>query len=454
MTLSSVKLNNKKYQSNNIVNMDNKNLSNNIIKKLPFELTNSQKKVLDEIRLDLTKSTPMMRLVQGDVGCGKTLVALLSMLNTVESGCQTVLLAPTEILAKQHYDNFINLLSDANINIAVLLGNMKKSEKKIIYSKIGSGEVNIIIGTHAVFQDELIYNKLGLVIIDEQHRFGVKQRELLLKKGVYKYKNVLYRPHQLVMTATPIPRSLAMSLYADCDYSVIDEMPANRLPIKTMVMSEKSRLKLIERVRSQLKLGVQVYWVCPLIDPSEMIQAQSVSQMHKVLSREFVDFKIGMVHGQMSPDEKEKIMEDFKNKKIQVLVATTVIEVGVDVPSANLIIIENAQRMGLAQLHQLRGRVGRGKDQGYCVLLYNSNLTESGYKRLDCMRKSNDGFKLSEFDLDIRGPGSLLGTDQSGFMKFKSNINAAFIIKYSEICKEISKSISSDAISILKNRWF
>ena len=453
ITLSSVKGNNKKYKSHNLGSISNKNLANNIIKKLPFELTKSQKKVLQEIRIDLTKSEPMMRLVQGDVGCGKTIVALLSMLDIIESGSQAVLLAPTEILAKQHANNFMSLLKDLNINIAILLGNMKISEKKAIYSKIGSGEINIIIGTHAVFQDKLIYNKLGLVIIDEQHRFGVKQRESLLKKGVYKYKTDLYRPHQLVMTATPIPRSLAMSLYADCDYSVIDEMPSNRLPIQTMVMSEKSRLKLIDRVRLQLKSGALVYWVCPLIDPSEMIQAQAVSQMHKVLSREFLDFKIGMIHGQMSSDEKEIIMQDFKNKKIQVLVATTVIEVGVDVPSANLIIIENAQRMGLAQLHQLRGRVGRGCDQGYCVLLYNSNLTESGYKRLDCLRKSNDGFKLSEYDLDIRGPGSLLGTNQSGFMRFKSNINASFIIKYSDICREISRNICDLNISILKNRW-
>ena len=464
ISLAKSKGNNLKYKAFEINQNKSQNLFDTVIKKLPFSLTIAQKKVLEEVRSDLAKNTPMMRLVQGDVGCGKTLVALLSMLDIISSGAQAVLLAPTEILAKQHAQNFNNLLSDLDINISVLLGKMKAAEKKDVYSKIKSGESNIIIGTHAVFQSKLIYNKLGLVIIDEQHRFGVKQREDLLKKGTCEYNGDTYRPHQLVMTATPIPRTLAMSLYADCDYSVIDQMPANRLPINTIVMSDKSREKLIDRVRVQLQVGVQAYWVCPLIDPSEAIQAQAVSQMHKVLLRAFPEFKIGMIHGQMSSEEKSELMADFKNNKTQVLVATTVIEVGVDVPNANLIIIENAQRMGLAQLHQLRGRVGRGKSQGFCVLLYNSNLTDTGFKRLDCVRRSSDGFKLSEFDLDIRGPGSLLGTDQSGYMRFKSAINAAFIIKYGDICKDISDNICKnkanntdyyqDVISVLKSRWF
>ncbi len=459
--LANNKSNQDKYITFDLANKKG-DLVNKLLKKLPFKLTNGQIKVLSEIKQDLASSKPMMRLLQGDVGCGKTMVALLSMLFIIEnsdSNTQCALLAPTEVLAKQHYDNFKELLDDLGINTVCLLGQIKKSEKSKITDQIKSGEAQIIIGTHAIFQKSVIYKKLALVVIDEQHRFGVEQRKQLIEKGTIldASTNKYYRSHQLVMTATPIPRSLAMSLYADCDYSVIDQLPASRLPIKTVVMADASRNKLIERVRSHVSGGSQVYWVCPLIDPSEVIQAQAVSRLYQILSRALPELSIGVMHGQMDSSEKEKIMRSFKDNKTQLLVATTVIEVGVDVSNANLMVIENAQRMGLSQLHQLRGRVGRGSEQGFCVLLYQQGLSDIGAKRLDLIRNSTDGFKLSEADLEIRGPGSLLGTEQSGHMRFKSAITAGFILNNSELVRNLYDSLSSNQddnwVQVLKYRW-
>ena len=459
--LANNKSNQDKYITFDLANKKG-DLVNKLLNKLPFKLTQGQIKALSEIKQDLASSKPMMRLLQGDVGCGKTLVAMLSMLFIIEnsdSNTQCALLAPTEVLAKQHYENFKELLDDLGINTVCLLGQIKKSEKSKITEQIKSGEAQIIIGTHAIFQKSVIYKKLALVVIDEQHRFGVEQRKQLIEKGTVldASTNKYYRSHQLVMTATPIPRSLAMSLYADCDYSVIDQLPASRLPIKTVVMADASRNKLIDRVRSHVSGGSQVYWVCPLIDPSEVIQAQAVSRLYQILSRALPELSIGVMHGQMDSLEKDKIMHSFKDNKIQLLVATTVIEVGVDVSNANLMVIENAQRMGLSQLHQLRGRVGRGSEQGFCVLLYQQGLSDIGAKRLDLIRNSTDGFKLSEADLEIRGPGSLLGTEQSGHMRFKSAITAGFILNNSELVRNLYDSLSSNQDDnwemVLKYRW-
>lgn len=386
------------------------------LSQLPFAPTNAQNRVVSEIKADLASPYPMMRLVQGDVGSGKTLVAALSALTAIAQGFQVALMAPTEILAEQHGISFTSWFKQLGIDVAWLGGKTKGKERTATLEKIASGEAQMIVGTHALFQDEVKFNNLVLIIIDEQHRFGVHQRLTLREKGQF---NGCY-PHQLVMTATPIPRTLAMTAYADLEVSIIDELPPGRTPITTVALPDTRRDDIITRVKSACnEQDRQVYWVCTLIDESEALQCQAAEDSAVQLKEALPDLSIGLVHGRMKPAEKQSIMDDFKKGLIHVLVATTVIEVGVDVPNASLIIIENPERLGLAQLHQLRGRVGRGNIASHCVLLYHAPLSHTAQKRLGVLRDSNDGFVIAERDLEIRGPGEVLGTKQTGLAEFK-----------------------------------
>ena len=386
------------------------------LSQLPFAPTNAQNRVVSEIKVDLASPYPMMRLVQGDVGSGKTLVAALSALTAIAQGFQVALMAPTEILAEQHGISFTSWFKQLGIDVAWLGGKTKGKERTATLEKIASGEAQMIVGTHALFQDEVKFNNLVLIIIDEQHRFGVHQRLTLREKGQF---NGCY-PHQLVMTATPIPRTLAMTAYADLEVSIIDELPPGRTPITTVALPDTRRDDIITRVKSACnEQDRQVYWVCTLIDESEALQCQAAEDSAVQLKEALPDLNIGLVHGRMKPAEKQTIMDDFKRGLIHVLVATTVIEVGVDVPNASLIIIENPERLGLAQLHQLRGRVGRGNIASHCVLLYHAPLSHTAQKRLGVLRDSNDGFVIAERDLEIRGPGEVLGTKQTGLAEFK-----------------------------------
>ena len=386
------------------------------LSQLPFAPTNAQNRVVSEIKVDLASPYPMMRLVQGDVGSGKTLVAALSALTAIAQGFQVALMAPTEILAEQHGISFTSWFKQLGIDVAWLGGKTKGKERTATLEKIASGEAQMIVGTHALFQDEVKFNNLVLIIIDEQHRFGVHQRLTLREKGQF---NGCY-PHQLVMTATPIPRTLAMTAYADLEVSIIDELPPGRTPITTVALPDTRRDDIITRVKSACnEQERQVYWVCTLIDESEALQCQAAEDSAVQLKEALPDLNIGLVHGRMKPAEKQTIMDDFKKGLIHVLVATTVIEVGVDVPNASLIIIENPERLGLAQLHQLRGRVGRGSIASHCVLLYHAPLSHTAQKRLGVLRDSNDGFVIAERDLEIRGPGEVLGTKQTGLAEFK-----------------------------------
>ncbi|ATG59405.1 MULTISPECIES: ATP-dependent DNA helicase RecG [Pseudoalteromonas] len=386
------------------------------LSQLPFAPTNAQNRVVSEIKADLASPYPMMRLVQGDVGSGKTLVAALSALTAIAQGFQVALMAPTEILAEQHGISFASWFKQLGIDVAWLGGKTKGKERTATLEKIASGESQMIVGTHALFQDEVKFNNLVLIIIDEQHRFGVHQRLTLREKGQF---NGCY-PHQLVMTATPIPRTLAMTAYADLEVSIIDELPPGRTPITTVALPDTRRDDIITRVKSACnEQERQVYWVCTLIDESEALQCQAAEDSAVQLKEALPDLNIGLVHGRMKPAEKQAIMDDFKRGLIHVLVATTVIEVGVDVPNASLIIIENPERLGLAQLHQLRGRVGRGSIASHCVLLYHAPLSHTAQKRLGVLRDSNDGFVIAERDLEIRGPGEVLGTKQTGLAEFK-----------------------------------
>jgi ATP-dependent DNA helicase RecG len=384
-----------------------------LLKTLPFALTQSQQKVAMEISRDLTKSHPMQRLLQGDVGSGKTIVACMAALQAIESGWQVALMAPTEILAEQHYNKFMTWLTPINIQIAWLTGSQSKKERETALHDIASGQAKLAIGTHALFQETVSFAKLGLAIIDEQHRFGVQQRLALRKKGEPE-------PHQLMMSATPIPRTLSMSYYADLDVSVIDELPPGRTPIVTKLVSDERRSEILQRVRDACLLGSQAYWVCPLIEESEVLQLQTATETFENLKENFSDLRVGLVHGRMKPSEKQVVMKAFSEGKIQLLVATTVIEVGVDVPNASLIIIEHAERMGLSQLHQLRGRVGRGAAKSTCILMYSKKqFSETARARLKVIYESNDGFAIAQADLNIRGPGEYLGTRQSGVPMLK-----------------------------------
>ena len=391
-------------------------LKQRFLESLPFQPTNAQKRVTEDIERDLAQASPMMRLVQGDVGSGKTLVAALAALTAIDNGKQVALMAPTEILAEQHANNFANWLRPFGIEVGWLAGKVKGKARNTQLEAIKNGDVQMIIGTHALFQESVEFKDLALIIIDEQHRFGVHQRLTLREKGA----KADHYPHQLIMTATPIPRTLAMTVYADLDTSIIDELPPGRTPIKTVVISEDRRPEIVQRVYQACKNEKrQAYWVCTLIDESEVLEAQAAAAIAEDLQQALPDLKISLVHGRMKPQEKQEIMAEFKAANIDLLVATTVIEVGVDVPNASLMIIENSERLGLAQLHQLRGRVGRGATASHCVLMYKPPLGKISSKRLQVMRDSQDGFYIAEKDLEIRGTGEILGTKQTGSAEFK-----------------------------------
>ena len=395
---------------------EDQTLRQRFLAQLPFQPTHAQQRVVQEITQDLSKNEPMMRLVQGDVGSGKTLVAALAALIAIGNNKQVALMAPTEILAEQHAQNFRNWFEPLGIEVGWLAGKVKGKVRQTALEKIKCGQVKMIVGTHALFQDEVEFQDLSLVIIDEQHRFGVHQRLLLREKGL---KNNYY-PHQLIMTATPIPRTLAMTVYADLDTSIIDELPPGRTPIQTIVVSEERRDEIVQRVNHACDNEKrQAYWVCTLIEESEVLEAQAAEAIMQDLQRALPKLAIGLVHGRMKPQEKQAIMQRFKDGELSLLVATTVIEVGVDVPNASLMIIENAERLGLSQLHQLRGRVGRGSIDSYCVLLYKPPLGKVSRQRLQVLRDSQDGFVIAEKDLQIRGPGEVLGTKQTGIAEFK-----------------------------------
>lgn len=383
----------------------------NLLKSLPFDLTAAQLRVVEEIKKDLFTTTPMNRLVQGDVGSGKTLVAVLSALHVMGSGFQCALMAPTEILAQQHYLNIKKLLEPLGLEVAFLSGSMKASEKKEVVDRLSSGQVNLAVGTHALIQDSVSFKSLGLVIVDEQHRFGVAQRSGLKRKGL--------SPHFLLMTATPIPRSLAMTVYGDLDCSVIDELPKGRQTIVTRVTSQSKKNAVVGFVRDQLVRGRQAYVIFPLVEESEKIDLKSAVTEFERLKVIYKEFRLGLLHGKMKSEEKDEVMRQFRDHELDMLVSTTVIEVGVDVPNANIIWIEHAERFGLSQLHQLRGRVGRGAHKSYCVLMMGHAKSPESLERVRVLENTNDGFKISEQDLEIRGPGEFLGYRQSGMPGFK-----------------------------------
>jgi ATP-dependent DNA helicase RecG len=383
-----------------------------LLARLPFQLTAAQNKVLAQVRGDLAQPHPMQRLLQGDVGSGKTVVAALAAVQCIENGYQAAVMAPTEILAEQHYRKFAEWLEPLGIAVAWLSGGLKKIDKKQSLANIAQGEAAIAVGTHALFEDEVVFKNLGLAIIDEQHRFGVHQRLALRMKGSKPNKGA--QPHQLMMSATPIPRTLAMSYYADLDVSVIDELPPGRTPVVTKLVSEERRDEVIQRVRDACIAGRQAYWVCPLIEESETLQLQTALDTHAHLQHTFPELRVGLVHGRMKAADKQQVMAAFKAGEVQLLVATTVIEVGVDVPNASLMVTEHAERMGLSQLHQLRGRVGRGAAESACVLLYQSPLSPMAKERLKVIYEHTDGFEIARQDLQLRGPGELLGARQSG----------------------------------------
>ncbi|MBA5807730.1 ATP-dependent DNA helicase RecG [Morganella morganii] len=391
-------------------------LKSQFLAQLPFSPTNAQQRVVAEIEQDLEKPVPMMRLIQGDVGSGKTLVAALAALRAIAHGKQVALMAPTELLAEQHANTFRQWLEPLGISVGWVAGKQKGKARLAQEEAIAAGDVAMVIGTHAIFQEHIRFHSLALVIIDEQHRFGVHQRLALWEKG----EQQGFHPHQLIMTATPIPRTLAMTTYADLDTSVIDELPPGRTPVTTVAIPDSRRHEIIERVRSACQDEKrQAYWVCTLIDESDLLEAQAAQVTFDELSATLPDLRVGMVHGRMKPAEKQAVMAQFKAGELDLLVATTVIEVGVDVPNASLMIIENPERLGLAQLHQLRGRVGRGSAVSHCVLLYKTPLTQTAKLRLQVLRDSNDGFVIAQKDLEIRGPGELLGTRQTGNAEFK-----------------------------------
>ncbi|MFJ4431639.1 ATP-dependent DNA helicase RecG [Pseudomonas sp. NPDC089395] len=391
-----------------------KRLQAQYLANLGFQPTGAQQRVANEIAYDLSQAEPMMRLVQGDVGAGKTVVAALAALQALEAGYQVALMAPTEILAEQHYITFKRWLEPLGLEVAWLAGKLKGKARASALEQIAKG-APMVVGTHALFQEEVQFKHLALAIIDEQHRFGVQQRLALRKKGVAGE----LCPHQLIMTATPIPRTLAMSAYADLDTSVLDELPPGRTPVNTVLVADSRRFEVVERVRAACAEGRQAYWVCTLIEESEELTCQAAESTYEDLGSALGELRVGLIHGRMKPAEKAAVMAEFKQGNLQLLVATTVIEVGVDVPNATLMIIENPERLGLAQLHQLRGRVGRGSAVSHCVLLYHPPLSQIGRERLGIMRETNDGFIIAEKDLELRGPGEMLGTRQTGLLQFK-----------------------------------
>ena len=427
-------------------------LTTMFMEKLEFDLTEAQKKVIQEIKNDLEKNYPMQRLLQGDVGSGKTVVATIAALQVIENGSQVAFMAPTEILAEQHYRKLTGWLTPLDIKVAWLTGSQSKKDREISLNMTISGEAQIVVGTHALFQDHVIFKKLGLSIIDEQHRFGVEQRLALRKKGAL---NKMIEPHQLMMSATPIPRTLSMSFFADLDVSVINELPKGREAIVTKLFSEDRRNEILKRVHEVCHAGAQVYWVCPLIEESEVLQLQTAEATFLNMKSHFKDLKVGLVHGRMKSSEKQRVMSEFVNGNIQLLVATTVIEVGVDVPNATLMVIENAERMGLSQLHQLRGRVGRGSLKSTCILLFQRKLSVLARQRLKVIFENTDGFIIAQEDLNIRGPGEFLGVRQSGVPMLRiANLNRDF--KLLEEAKTIADQLLEDypeASHLHLKRW-
>ncbi len=389
-------------------------LHQKLIENLPFQLTMAQQRVMAELMQDFGRSQPMMRLLQGDVGSGKTVVAALACLPVVESGFQAAMMAPTEILADQHYQNLLTWLTPLGLNVVCLMGADKGKKRSQKLALIASRETHVVVGTHALFQESVVFNNLGFIVIDEQHRFGVDQRLALQKKTTNQQMS-----HQLIMTATPIPRTLAMSIYADLDYSQIDELPPGRKPVTTSIIAQTMRDNLIQRVAKSCLEGGQVYWVCTLIDESEIMQCEAAETTYQTLQAQLPDVSVALVHGRMKAAEKEAIISAFKNGETKILVATTVIEVGVDVPNASIMIIENPERLGLSQIHQLRGRVGRGARESFCILLVKQNLSAQVLKRLEIIRSHQDGFVIAEKDLELRGAGEVLGTRQTGEASFK-----------------------------------
>lgn len=430
----------------------NDTLKETLLAALPFRPTGAQNRVVAEIEQDMGQDFPMMRLVQGDVGSGKTLVAALAALRAIANGKQVALMAPTELLAEQHATNFTAWFEPLGIQVGWLAGKQKGKARIAQQDAIASGQVQMVVGTHAIFQEHVQFNGLALVIIDEQHRFGVHQRLALWEKG----QQQGFHPHQLIMTATPIPRTLAMTAYADLDTSVIDELPPGRTPVTTVAIADTRRNEIIERVRNAcISEGRQAYWVCTLIEESDLLEAQAAQATWEELSVALPELKIGLVHGRMKPQEKQSVMQTFKQGELHLLVATTVIEVGVDVPNASLMIIENPERLGLAQLHQLRGRVGRGAVASHCVLLYKSPLSKTAQLRLQVLRDSNDGFVIAQKDLEIRGPGELLGTRQTGNAEFKvADLmrDQALIPEVQRIARHIHDRYPEQAAALIE-RW-
>jgi len=427
-----------------------KRLPQQFLANLGFPPTGAQQRVGNEIAYDLSQQEPMLRLVQGDVGAGKTVVAALAALQALEAGYQVALMAPTEILAEQHYLTFKRWLEPLGIEVAWLAGKLKGKARTAALEQIATG-TPMVVGTHALFQEEVKFHNLALAIIDEQHRFGVQQRLALRQKGV----GGRFCPHQLIMTATPIPRTLAMSAYADLDTSILDELPPGRTPVNTVLVADSRRFEVVERVRAACAEGRQAYWVCTLIEESEELTCQAAETTFEELSMALGELRVGLIHGRMKPAEKAAIMAEFKEGRLQLLVATTVIEVGVDVPNASLMIIENPERLGLAQLHQLRGRVGRGSAVSHCVLLYHPPLSQIGRERLGIMRETNDGFVIAEKDLELRGPGEMLGTRQTGLLQFK----VADLMRDADLLPAVRDAAQAllarwpDHVSPLLERW-
>ncbi len=419
---------------------------------LPFSPTKAQERALGEVLQDLAKPSPMLRLVQGDVGSGKTLVAALAALSAVEAGFQVALMAPTELLAEQHHQNFERWMRPLGIPVALLSGRLTGRARQTTLDAIAAGtDVPLVIGTHALFQDGVRFGRLALVIIDEQHRFGVEQRRALRDKGLSNGRV----PHQLIMTATPIPRTLAMTAYADLDVSIIDELPPGRTPVKTVVLAETRRDEVVARIEAACREGRQAYWVCPLIEESDELEYQAAEATHAALVMALPHLRIGLVHGRLTGSKKQAVMAAFKAHEFDLLVATTVIEVGVDVPNASLMVIENSERMGLAQLHQLRGRVGRGAAESTCVLLYRAPLSQLARARLDVMRTTNDGFEVSRRDLELRGPGEVLGTRQTGLLQLKvADLSRdADLLPRVQAAAEVMIARHPDNIAPILRRW-
>jgi ATP-dependent DNA helicase RecG len=430
---------------------DGEQLAARFLSRLPFPLTQAQTRALRDVNADVTSTQPMVRLLQGDVGSGKTVVAAAAAARAAGSGFQAALMAPTELLAEQHWRNFCEWFHPLQVPVALVSGSQPARTRRSALEVIASGEVRIVVGTHALFQEGIDFSRLALIIVDEQHRFGVQQRLQLQEKGRKQGRF----PHQLIMTATPIPRTLAMTAYADLDISVIDELPPGRTPVKSVVVPEQRRDEIVARIVQSCRQGRQVYWVCPLIEESDELRSQAAEETAAVLAEALPEVRVGLVHGRMPPAKKDQAMLAFKAGKIQLLVATTVIEVGVDVPNATLMVIENAERMGLAQLHQLRGRVGRGSEASSCVLLYRAPLSQLARERLHVIRETNDGFEIARRDLELRGPGELLGTRQTGLAQLRvaDLMRDADLLPRVQDAAELMLSDFPDNIAPLAARW-